>query len=156
MSEQNQNDNRRSRGLSKLWLSIVLITGGLFGVLVYQITYPTTEIFYRLPGYSSNFEYEMLRAFHVILSTVGVALIIALVVVYAKTYIRTKSNFTIGLLEVLVALLLQALLSYQVFLDFMGPRPSPEGGVFASNFSSPIADVFMIVAYAVFLYLSLE
>jgi hypothetical protein len=153
MSEQKENDDSKSRGPSRLWLPIVLIIGGLLGVLVYQATNSQREIFYRFPFQGHDFEYEALRAFHIILSTVGIVLIIALIIVYVRTYIQTKANFILGLLIVLFALLLQSLLTYQVFLDFMGPGPS---GLFPSNFSSPIADVFMIVAYAVFLYLSLE
>jgi len=156
-NEQKQNDGSKNRGPSRLWLPIVLIIGGLLGVLVYQATYPEQEFFYRfpLPGY--DFEYEALRAFHIILSTMGIVLIIALIVVYMRTYIQTKANFMLGLLIVLFALLLQALLTYQVFLDYMEPGIGPPGSsIAASNLSSPIADVFMIVAYAVFLYLSLE
>ena len=151
--QQKSDDGSKSRGPSRLWLPIVLIIGALLGVLVYQATNSQQEIFSRFPFRGYNFEYEALRAFHIIFSTIGIALIIALIVVYVRTYIQTKANFILGLLIVLFALLLQALLTYQVFLDFMGPGPS---GLFPSNFSSPVADVFMIVAYAVFLYLSLE
>jgi len=151
--EQKQGSGSKSRGPGKVWLPIVLVIGGLLGVLAYQATISEAEIFYRIPFRGHNFLYEALRAFHIILSTVGIVLIIALIAVYMRSYIQTKANFMLGLLIVLFALLLQSLLTYPVFLNFMGPGPT---GLFPSNFSSPIADVFMIVAYAVFLYLSLE
>ena len=113
-------------------------------------------MFYRYRFGTYTFEYEMLRAFHIILSTVGIALIIALIIVYARTYIQTRANFIFGLLIVLFALLLQAILTYQVFINFLGHGPGPEIGEFALNFSSLVADIFMIVAYTAFLYLSLE
>jgi len=158
MTQQNDNkDQSKSRGPSKIWLPIVLIIGGLIGALVYEATYPRQQIFYRFPFRTFSFEYETLRAFHIILSTVGIALIIALIVVYARTYLQTKANFIFGLLIVLFALLLQALLTYQVFLNIVGPGPSIiEVGQMGSSISSLIADIFMIVAYTVFLYLSLE
>ena len=155
MSQQ-PNDKNNSRGPSRLWLPIVVIIGGLVGALVYQATYSERYIFYRFRFGTTDFEYQMLRAFHIILSTVGIALIIALIIVYARTYIQTKANFIFGLLVVLFALLLQALLTYQVFLNFLGPGSISEVGEIASNFSSLVADIFMIVAYAAFLYLSLE
>lgn len=76
------------------------------------------------------------------------ALLVALIIVYARTYLQTKANFILGLLVVLFALLLQALLTYPVILEL-------ETG-FAIEVFSPVADVFTIIAYTVFLYLSLE
>ncbi len=52
---------------------------------------------------------DVFLEFHIILSTVGMALLVALIVVYARTYVQTKANFILGLLVVLFALLLQAL-----------------------------------------------
>jgi hypothetical protein len=50
----------------------------------------------------------------------------------------------------LLALLVEALVSYPLLIGYYGPV-SLEPGL-----SSPSADVFTVCAYAVFLYLSLE
>ena len=55
--------------------------------------------------------------FHIILSTIGMALLVALILVYARTYQQTKANFILGLLVVLFALLLQSLLTYPLLLE---------------------------------------
>ena len=78
-NEQKQGSGSKSRGPGKVWLPIVLVIGGLLGVLAYQATISEAEIFYRIPFRGHNFLYEALRAFHIILSTVGIALIIALI-----------------------------------------------------------------------------
>ena len=77
-------------------------------------------------------------------------LLVALILVYARTYKQTKANFILGLLVVLFALLLQSLLTYPLLLEL---ELTPG---FAFAVFSPVADIFTIIAYAVFLYLSLE
>ncbi len=74
----------------------------------------------------------------------------ALVVVYLRMYRETKANFVLGLLVMLFALLLHSILTSPVFEDFMVRLP------LRADLSSPIADVFTVVAYGIFLYLSLE
>jgi hypothetical protein len=133
----------------QIWLPIVVLVGVLIGLLMDLLSRP------NFGGPRPPFEpyalgFELVGESHVILSTVGIALLIALLVVYARTYTETKGNFALGLLVVLCALLFQAALSYPITFGFI------ERVSFRPGFSSPIADVFMIAAYAVFLYLSLE
>jgi len=98
--------------------------------------------------YIYYFNPDPLYQAHIVLSTISVALLVSLVVVYVKMYIETKANFALGL--VLVLLLLQTLLSYPVLIGLAGPPPVGPG------YWGPSADVLTIGAYAVFLYLSLE
>jgi len=98
-----------------------------------------------------QFKFQVFREFHIILSTVGIALLVALLVVYGRTYTQTRANFVLGLLVMLFALLLNSVLTYPIFLGLAEPAFS-----FPPFFFSPIADVSTIVAYAIFLYLSLE
>ena len=140
------NQNKRSGiVLGKLWVPVVLFVGAVVGIVSYELTIS------GLPPspFVRPFE-DVFLEFHIILSTIGMALLVALIVVYARTYLQTKANFILGLLVVLFALLLQALLTYPVLLEIeIAPRPAIE--VF-----SPVADFFTILAYTVFLYLSLE
>ena len=79
-----------------------------------------------------------------------VALLVALVVIYGRMYLETSANFALGLVFVLVALLVQTLLSNPVLEDLVGQVPIGPG------YSTPAADIFTMFAYTVFLYLSLD
>jgi hypothetical protein len=79
-----------------------------------------------------------------------VTLLLALLVIYVKMYAETRAAFSLGLVVMLVALLIQSLLSYPLIIGYYGPV-SLEPGL-----SSPSADFLTVCAYAVFLYLSLE
>ncbi len=134
---------------NKLWVPIVILIGIIVGTLSYLVA-RSAENFPRFDRFGRFFGPDTYLEFHIILSTVGIALLVALIVVYAKTYTQTRANFIFGLLVVLFALLLQAILTYPLILEFE----------FVTGFAilvfSPIADIFTILAYAVFLYLSLE
>jgi hypothetical protein len=148
--------NRLSAGLLVLF---VLLLGALIGGLSYAIiisTYRFYPFMFRGPPGSTGPGFNVFvsyLAFHVILSTVSIVLLFALIGVYARTYARTRANFIFGLLVVLVALLVQNLVTYPLLNPFINVQPLE----FSSfGFSSPFADVFTIIAYTVFLYLSLE
>lgn len=101
---------------------------------------------YRFP----RFENDPPIQFHIVVTTVSIALLVALVVVYIRMYIETKAYFALGLVVVLLALLVQGLLSYPIVAGFIGNVALGPG------LSSEVADVFTVCAYTVFLYLSLE
>ncbi len=140
------------KGPSKLWVPIVVLLGLVAGLLLYFWSSMNTYYnfgFERIP-FQSGFGPETFGELHIILSTVSVALLLALLVVYARTYLQTKANFIFGLLIVLFALLLQALTTFPVILGIAEHQP------ILPEFTSNLADVFTIIAYTVFLYLSLE
>ena len=142
-----QNQGRKGSGAGIL-VPLIILVGALAGVLTFAII--AREFAYFPPFQGELIGFETYLAFHIILSTVGISLLVALVVVYGRTYAQTKANFALGLLFVLVALLFQQVLTYPLFSGFV------EGTRLELGFSSPVADMFTIVAYAVFLYLSLE
>ena len=144
--EKEENTPKKGRMMSKLWVPVVIFIGTLIGILSYELASESAEF----PHFGSRFGPDLWLEFHVIFSTIGMALLVALILVYARTYLQTKANFILGLLVVLFALLLQALLTYPVFLEL---EVAPG---FVIAFFSPVADVFTIIAYTVFLYLSLE
>jgi hypothetical protein len=138
--------------LQKLWVPLVIIIGVVIGEAISYVTTSSQE--YGPPpgrfGYFPHFQTDPLLEFHIILTTVEVALLISLVVIYVRMYSQTRASFSLGLVVVLVALLVQTLLSYPLFIGYYG-TVSLEPGL-----SSPSADIFTVCAYAVFLYLSLE
>lgn len=140
------------KGPSKLWLPIVLLVGLVSGLLLYFWSSLNTYYYFgfqRVP-FQPGFGPETFGELHIILSTVSISLLIALLVVYGRTYLQTKANFMFGLLVVLFALLLQALTTFPIVLGIAEHQP------ILPQFTSNLADAFTIIAYSVFLYLSLE
>jgi hypothetical protein len=142
-----------SRHLQKLWVPVVLVMGALAGEAISYGTQmsqspdggggPFGDHFHPFPT-------DSIFPYHVLFTTVEVALLVALVVIYGKMYLDTRANFALGLVFVLVALLVQALLSNPILQDLIGQVSIGPG------YSSPVADIFTICAYTVFLYLSLD
>jgi len=130
---------------SKFWVPFVIALGIFLGsVLSYVFASPFER--YEYPP----FAFDWIFLFHVVLSTVSITLLVALLVVYAGVYSKTQANFALGITIVLAALLAQSLLEYPLFLGLVGRFPIGHGPFLDS------ADIFTIIAYAVFLYLSLE
>lgn len=139
---------RKGRSASRVWVLVVIAVGLVSGVVL-SLLMQFREIWF---GYNRFlFErIEPLLTFHVILSTIGMALLVSLLVVYVHVYAETKANFALGLIIVLAALLLRSLLSSPLLLFVVGTIPLGPRAFLS------VADVFAVVAYAVFLYLSLE
>jgi hypothetical protein len=139
--------------VQKLWVPALVLIGLGIGELIsyFSFTPPEYETFPGQMGfYFPHLQSSPELQFHVVLTTVEVVLLVALVVIYVRMYAQTRANFSLGLVIVLVALLLEALLSYPLIIGYYG-TVSLEPGL-----SSPSADAFTVCAYAVFLYLSLE
>jgi len=129
---------------------VVLLVGLGWGLILSALSEEPREV--RFAGYRgfTYFNPNPLFELHIVLSTITVALLVSLVIVYVKVYLETKANFALGLLLVLGALLLQTLLSYPVLIGLAGPPP------FGPGYYGLSADVLTIGAYTIFLYLSLE
>ncbi len=135
------------KGPTKLWLPIVLAVGVSVGVVLsFFVSQPPPFGFWRY----EPFGLERVIMLHVVLSTVSITLLVSLAVIYLKMYSETRARFALGLVVVLLALLVQSLIQYPLFLGIAGPF-EPGQGQFLS-----FADFFTIAAYTIFLYLSLE
>lgn len=159
-SQPTDNAKARRSFRSLLWVIIVLLVGAIVGIISFLLIAPHLVIRGGggpFPFFGSSMNIGELFTFiaeHIILSTVSIALLVSLVIVYARIYRQTKANFALGILIVLIALLFEAILNYPILLLMTTP-----GGVPISEFSyslPTLADVFTIVAYTVFLYLSLQ
>jgi hypothetical protein len=131
------------KGPTKLWVPIVLLIGVALGLLASYFA-PAPFVFFR---FGSPREALTL---HILLSTVSIALLVALLIVYIRVFEQTGGRFAMGITLVLLALLLQQLLQYPLFLGLAGPFPLGQGPYLS------FADLFTIAAYTIFLYLSLE
>lgn len=133
----------------KLWVVVALLVGSLAGVLLSDIaTLPEVD---RNPFFSSVpvFNPDPAIKLHIVLTTVEVALLVSLVIVYLKVYSETQANFALGLVIVLSALFLQTLFSYPLILG-------TGGFILVPGTLTTLADFLTVGAYTVFLYLSLE
>jgi len=135
------------RGISRIWVLVVLVFGILLGVLFAL----TIRMDIREAGPGQFFLLSIQRALqlHVILSTIEMVLLFSLVLVYLKIYNDTRANFSMGILIVLFALLVHSILSFPLTVDQIGPVLLGSGAFF------PYPDIFTIIAYTIFLYLSL-
>lgn len=136
--------------VGKLWVAIVLLSGLIVGVILSNLATVPTEIrpfpFKGVP----YFNLDPTIRLHTILTTIEVALLVSLVVIYLKIYSETRANFALGLVIVLGALLLQTIFSYPLVLGMEGPV------LFVQGRLPTVSDALTIGAYTVFLYLSLE
>jgi hypothetical protein len=131
------------RGPTKLWVPVVLVIGVVLG-LVASYFAPAPFVFFRFGSLR-----EVLTL-HILLSTVSIALLVALLVVYLRIFDQTGAKFALGITLVLFALLVQQLIQYPLFLGRAGPFPIGQGPYLS------FADLFTIAAYTIFLYLSLD
>jgi hypothetical protein len=135
--------------VGKLWVVVVLLVGLVSGVLLSDLaTLPDESrapFFRGVPLFNPDPSIRL----HIVLTSVEVALLVSLVIVYLKVYSETRANFALGLVIVLAALLLQTVFSYPLVLG-------TEGVILVPGVLTTLADFLTIGAYAVFLYLSLE
>jgi hypothetical protein len=135
------------RGPTIFWLPVVLGIGVFLGIILsFFVPEPPPFGFWRY----APFELEWAIMFHTILSTVSIALLVALAVIYTRIYAETGARFALGITIVLLALLVQSLIQYPLLLGLMGPFEASQGQYLS------FADIFTIIAYTIFLYLSLE
>ena len=135
--------------VGKLWVVVVLLLGMIAGVVLSDLaTLPKISRPPFLRG-TPYFNPDPSILLHIVLTTVEVALLVSLVVVYLKVFSETKANFALGLVVVLGALLLQTLFSYPLILGL-------EGLILVPGVLTLLADFLTIGAYSLFLYLSLE
>ena len=135
---------KTKRGAS-VWVPIVLAIGLVAGLGFLFMPSPVQHPFGRPPP-----EFETFENFGLILSTLNVALLIALLVIYARMYSETGANFALGLVLVLGALLAETVVGSPLLFRLFDVPP---GGQTAFLL---IAETFKGVALTIFLHLSLQ
>lgn len=132
---------------AKVWVPVVLAMGILAGILLSAL--PTSQTLPPGHGHGWGLRFATPEDVDVILSTVGIALLVALLVVYLRIHRETKANFALGLAVVFLALLVESILTSPLVYGAFG-QTSDGLGTFLL-----LADVFKIAAFTVLLYLSL-
>lgn len=144
--------------ISKVWVPVTLVIAVLLGLVLAQTipsppVCPEGYICYPYPGYLYWLSIQRALQLHVILSTIEIVLLISLVAVYIKVYAETRANFSLGLIIILGALAVHSFLSYPLVVNYVFNDVDPI--LFGSVFF-PYTDLLTIIAYSVFLYLSIE
>ena len=147
-----EQSSEKGMHISKVWVPVVLVIAVLLGlVLAETIPSPVCPpgFYCPPPAYTSALSiYETLEL-HVVLSTIEIVLLASLVAVYIKVYAETRANFPLGLIIVLGALFVHSVLSYPLVVQYIEP-------ILYGSLFFPYTDILTIIAYSVFLYLSLE
>jgi hypothetical protein len=147
---------KRSKGLrGLLWVIFVLVIGAIIGVITFLVIAPHIVVVGGPPpffGTSPIRDLATLIAEHIILSTVSVALLLSLLIVYVRTYKKTRALFALGLAVVFLALLGEAIFTSPILQLFFVGIPESQLHYWLPD----VGDVFTIIAYSIFLYLSLQ
>jgi len=148
--------NKRSK--SRLLLAILLVAMlALIAVLAaFWVTELRTQQFQDLqsrrippPGLVPG-DFEFFYAAFTVISTLNIALLVILIAIYADIYIKTRSQFTIGLVIFGVVFLVKDLTSSPLVTSLMGYRAY---GLGPFEF---LPGLFEFFALSVLLYLSIK
>ncbi len=152
-----QESEVKRKRISKVWVLITLVVGVVLGLILAaaqsQVATPWRPGGGHGQGQGGGWAGVSLDTaddIDVILSTVSIVLLVALIFIYSRTYADTKARFALGLVGVLVALLLQSILTSPMVYGVFGGA-SGEIGTYLL-----LSDVFKIGAFTVFMYLSLD
>lgn len=141
---------------SNAWLLFILLPILVVAVMLvatwaastfwyFQLAWRPRFHLYVIPG-----DVEFFYIAKTVVSTVNIALLIFLLIVYADIYRKTKSEFTVGLIIFSVILFLYALTSNPMMMWAFGFRP------FGLGPFALLPDLFTFAALVVLLYLSIR
>jgi hypothetical protein len=103
-----------------------------------------------LPPEGNPVDIELFYVARVVVTTINVALLVVLVINYASIYVKTRSEFTIGLLIFAVAFLIKDMTSSPLFTGAFG------FGLFGLGPFAFLPDLFELVALSVLVYLTVK
>jgi hypothetical protein len=142
----------------KTWLIIVIlaviavaILAAIWAVIViyqYQVYQPGFP-FRPLPG-SIPGDIELFYIARTMISAVNITLLVVLIVTYASIYVKTRSEFTIGLLIFAIVFLMKDIASNPFVIGAFGFR------LYGLGPFALLPDLFEFVALTVLLYLSVK
>ncbi len=139
----------RSFGSAGVWVLLVVVVGVGLGTLL-ALTLPGPPAGPPSGPGAGPIPPHALNVAMVVLSSVSIALLLALLVVYGRTYRTTRAPFVLGLWVFLLALLLESILSSPLLFTAFGVGPGSLGRFLT------FGQLLMCVALTIFLYLSLE
>ena len=147
-------ENQMNKNL-KIWLVLVILA--VIAVAILAAIWAATTIYAfrfqprRLPP--SEFipgDIELFYIARTVVSTVNIALLVILIATYVSIYVKTRSEFTIGLLIFAVVFLMKDLTASPFVIGAFG------FGLFGLGPFALLPDLFELVALSVLLYLSVK
>lgn len=143
-----------NRNLRIIALLTVLLVAAAFAALVASYvldqTNQQTPLLGRRPFYVNPADLDLYYVARTVLSTINIVLLIVLIVNYASIYVKTKSEFTIGLMLFAVFFLIKDVTWSPFVVRFAG------FDVFGLGPFAFLPDLFELIALSVLLYLSVE
>jgi len=131
---------------------VIIIISALFGVLAGNLYAPAPP-HEGHPPHIPQMEQDPHNYLTIVKTTitmVNIAISLILIILYIKIYDQVRSDFTIGLIVVMFALLIYSVTSNPLLLSWFGYQ------VFGTGPFMIIPDMFATIGLATLLYLSLE
>jgi hypothetical protein len=149
-------ENHMNRNL-KIWLILVLAAVLVVAVLasfwaMYTLDHPAQDFPFRprpVP-FTNPADIEIFYIARTVVSTINIALLVVLVLTYASIYMKTRSEFTIGLLIFALVFLMKDLSSNPFVTGAFGFQ------LFGLGPFALLPDLFELGALSVLLYLSIK
>ncbi|HMK94345.1 MAG TPA: hypothetical protein VK536_02985 [Candidatus Limnocylindrales bacterium] len=142
--------NRLKLGLIAVVLAIVAAIATVGSLLLIHMHYGFLERRVPPPTHPLPGDFELFYVANAIISTINIALLVILIVIYVNIYVKTRSPFTIGLIIFAVVFLVRDLTSSPFITALYGFRAYGLGP-FAF-----LPSLFELVALSVLLYLSVR
>ena len=151
-------ENHMNRNL-KTWLILVILAviavilaaiwaaTAIYQSQVYQPGFPFRPL--QPPGYIPG-DIELFYIVRTVISAVNITLLVVLIVTYASIYVKTRSEFTIGLLIFATVFLMKDLAANPFVIGAFGFR------LYGLGPFALLPDLFEFVALTVLLYLSVK
>jgi hypothetical protein len=152
-------ENHMNRNL-KTWLILVILAviavailaaiwaaNAIYQSQVYQPGFPFRPL--QPPGYIPG-DIELFYIARTVISAINITLLVVLIVTYISIYIKTRSQFTIGLLIFATVFLMKDLTSNPFVIGAFGFR------LYGLGPFALLPDLFEFVALTVLLYLSVK
>lgn len=134
-----------------LLIPFLILTGLFVTLLIASILY-SPMIIRAPPGghYVMLYDFEFFYFTHTIISTVNIALLTVLLIIFMSIYKKTKSDFSFGLIIFGIVFLLKDLMSSPFFTGAFSYYASGLGPFIV------LPDIFEFAALSVLLYLNLK
>ncbi len=139
---------RATRG-AELWAPVTIVAGLVLGV-VELLLWPHPRSPAGGPGPGGMMAPPDVTVAFALFSSIDIALLVALVAVYLRTYRETRAQFALGLLVFLVVLLFEAVAGTPFLFAVFGLQPGNLGPFLL------LGTILEMVALLIFLLLSLE
>jgi hypothetical protein len=147
MTNTNNNSNSALKFKIGLLLPIFILVGLFAAFLAASILYSPIQ---RPPQYFTQYDFEFFYYAHAIISTVNIALLIVLSIIFISVYRKTRSEFAFGLIVFGFAFLLKDIVSNPFVAGIFSFAASGLGPFIV------LPDIFELAALSVLLYMHLK